>query len=124
MVRHRALVVDDIAISRTAAALMLQAMGYEVDEAASGEAALLLFEPAKYAVIIMDYNMPKMNGFECTAKIRMMESESGRRTPIICMSTDNERDMKERCLAAGLDDFLNKDCSMGEMTATVLHWVS
>jgi CheY-like chemotaxis protein len=102
---------------------MLKSMGYDVDQAASGAAAIKRFESTKYAAIIMDYNMPEMNGFECAAKIREIESQSGRETPIICMSSDNDSGMKERCLAAGLNDYLDKDCSMAELTATLLHWV-
>jgi CheY-like chemotaxis protein len=111
--------VDDTPIVRAAVALMLQTAGYEVDEAADGFKALSIFKPGLYAAIVMDYNMPKMNGFECAAKIRELESETDSRTPIICMSTANEPDMKEKCLKAGLDDFLDKECSPAELAAVL-----
>lgn len=123
MGEKKILVVDDTPIQRAALALMLYSAGFKVDEAANGQMALDMFKPGLYAAIIMDYNMPNMNGFECTQKIRELESESGSRIPIICMSTANDAGMKERCLAAGLDDFLDKDCSVGELTAALLHWV-
>jgi len=115
MERPKALVVDDAPIARMAATLTLQLMGYEVDEAASPATALDMFHPAKYALIIMDYQMPQMNGFQCTAKIRELETGAGSRTPILCMSMENEPNMKELCRAAGLDEFLNKECSTEEM---------
>ncbi|HIA51716.1 MAG TPA: response regulator [Candidatus Melainabacteria bacterium] len=123
MVNRRILVVDDLPLVSQGTALMLESIGYEVDQAANGPRAIELFKAAQYAAIIMDYNMPGMNGFECTANIRELEKSTGRRTPIICMSAAKETDMKERCLAADLDDFLDKDCSLAEMTATLLHWV-
>lgn len=123
MVSARILVVDDTPISCQATALMLESIGYEVDLAASGAQAIDLFKTAEYAAILMDFHMPNMNGFECAAKIREIERESGSRIPIICMSAANDADMKEQCLSAGLDDFLSKDCTPGELTATLLHWV-
>jgi CheY-like chemotaxis protein len=123
MVSHKILVIDDIPIVSQATALMLKSIGYEVDQAVSGAAAIELFKTTEYAAIITDFNMPKMNGFECTAKIRELEKSTGSRIPIICMSTGNDAGMKERCLAADLDDYLDKDCSLAELTATLLHWV-
>jgi CheY-like chemotaxis protein len=52
-----------------------------------------------------------------------LENGTGSRIPIICMSSENEPGMKERCLAANLDDFLDKECSVAALTATLLHWV-
>jgi len=119
----RILVVDDMPIVSQGTALMLESVGYEVDQAESGAEAIELFKSTKYAAIIMDFNMPLMNGFECTAQIRRLET-TDQRVPIICMSsTGREADMKEQCLAAGLDDFLDKDCTLAELTATLLHWV-
>lgn len=123
MVSKRILVVDDVAIVSQATALMLESLGYSVDQAASGAEAIEQFKTAEYAAIIMDFNMPNMNGFECAAKIRELENGSGSRVPIICMSAAKDGSMKEQCLAAGLDDFLEKDCSVGELMATLLHWV-
>lgn len=120
---RRILVVDDTPIARAAVALMLEMAGYKVDQASNGKTALTMFKPGQYAAIIMDYHMPNMNGFECAQKIREIESESGSRIPIICMSTANDAGMKERCIEAGLDDFLDKDCGIGELTAALLHWV-
>lgn len=121
--RPRILVVDDLLIVSQGIAFLLESIGYEVDQAASGAAAIDLFKTTQYAAIITDFNMPEMNGFECAARIRQLEKSTGERIPIICMSAGNESGMKERCLAADLDDFLDKDCSVAELTATLLHWV-
>jgi CheY-like chemotaxis protein len=119
MAKSKILVVDDTPISRAALALMLECAGYEVEEAPNGPSALSKFKPGLYAAIIMDFNMPSMNGFECTAKIRALETESGTHIPIICMSTENKPGMKDRCLLAGLDDFLDKACHSDELIATL-----
>lgn len=111
----RILVVDDMPIVSQGTALLLESMGYEVDQAASGAAALELFAAVSYVAIIMDYNMPKMNGLECAREIRKLEIQKGSRIPIICMSTANEQDMEERCLEAGLDSFLDKDCNANRL---------
>ena len=123
MVGKKILIVDDMPIVSHGTALMLESIGYDADQAASGAAAIELFKSTEYAAIIMDFNMPGMNGFECTAKIRELENGTGSRIPIICMSSENEPGMKERCLAANLDDFLDKECSVAALTATLLHWV-
>ena len=68
MASKRILVVDDMAIISQGTALMLESFGYSADQAASGAEAIERFKTTEYAAIIMDFNMPEMNGFECTAK--------------------------------------------------------
>ncbi len=116
MDKRKILIVDDHAIIRQGAALTLETLGFKVDQAASGDHAVQLFEPGQYAAILMDYQMPGMNGFECTAQIRQIESQSGApRVPIICISAFAKEDMKTVCLEAGLDDYIPKDWSTDEL---------
>lgn len=118
------LVVDDMPIVRSGTTLLLESLGYEVDEAASGVEAIELYKTGHYAAIIMDYNMPEMNGFECTAIIREHEKKSGHRIPIICMSASNDDDeMKAACMTANLNDYLNKDCSPAELKNILSKWI-
>lgn len=111
-------------IVRSGTTLLLESLGYKVDEAASGVEAIELYKTGHYAAIIMDYNMPEMNGFECTAVIRELEKDAKIRIPIICMSASNDdEEINAACLAANLDDYLNKDCSGVEVQDILSKWL-
>ena len=87
--RKKILIVDDAPIVRIGTAMSLTKMGFEVDQAQSGLEALDLVKHIRYAVIMMDYQMPEMNGTECARLIRSYESEAGTRTPILCLTSDD-----------------------------------
>lgn len=118
------LVVDDQSITRTGTALLLTFLGFETEEAGNGFTALEKLKDASYAAIIMDYAMPEMNGPECAVKIRELEKTTGRRTPIIGMSASREHQIRENCLKAGMDDFLDKDCTRVELEEVLLKWLT
>lgn len=117
------LVVDDTVITRQGTALAIQCLGFETDEAEDGPVALAKVKTTEYAAIIMDYNMPLMNGLECTAKIRELETGTGSRTPIIGMTASEEQDIRQKCIDAGMDDFIEKSCSNTELRETLAKWV-
>lgn len=119
---RRILVVDDMPVPRMGTALVIHLRGFEVDQAESGAQAIEMFKANQYAAIIMDYNMPIMNGLQCAGKIRAMEKGTGSRIPIICMSASNEKDIEQTCKNAGLDDFLSKDCSSEVLGNMILKW--
>lgn len=119
---QRILVVDDMSIPRIGTALMLDSWGFEVDQAESGAQAIEMVKATQYAAIIMDYNMPEMNGLQCASKIRDIEKSTGRHIPIICMSASDEKGLEQACKAAGLDDFLSKDCSTNALGDMILKW--
>lgn len=106
--KPRILVVDDNAFARQGSTLALGTLVFEIDQASSGAEALIKIQTTRYAVIILDYHMPNMNGFECTVKIREFENSKGYRTPIVCMSASQDAEMHKACIEAGLDDFLPK----------------
>lgn len=116
------LIVDDLDISRQGTALTVESIGFDTDEASSGFEALEKVKARLYAAVLMDYNMPEMNGIECTAKIREMETATGRRTPVIAMSASEESDLREKCLLGGMDDFISKTCSTGELLLVLEKW--
>lgn len=89
----RILVVDDTPVTRQGTALIVTCFGYEVGEAGDGEAALLRLSTGDYGAVLMDYNMPRMNGLECTAKIRELEKGTGKRIPIIGISASQESEV-------------------------------
>ena len=103
----RVLVVEDDAINQLYLAGFLRSMGWDVDTAYNGLTALDFFEPGKYDLILMDGQMPRMDGFEATRKIREMEGK-GRRTPIIAISGYAIPGDKDRFLEAGMDEYLSK----------------
>lgn len=117
------LVVDDAHITRQGTVLVVSGLGFETDEAADGFEALDKFKSSTYAAILMDYNMPKMDGFECTAKIRDLEKGTDRRIPIIGMTASTDRDIREACLKAGMDDYVEKSCTNAELEEMLLKWV-
>lgn len=105
----RILVVEDYEPNLLVAGTFLEQFGYQWDEARSGGEALEKFKQGGYTCILMDVQMPGMDGCEATIKIRMLETESGwKRTPIIGMTAHALQGDRERCIEAGMDDYLAK----------------
>jgi len=102
------LVVDDTVINQRLASGLLLKRGHTVEIAASGKAALEALERTKFDLVLMDVQMPEMDGFEATAAIREQERETGRRTRIVAMTAHAMSGDRERCLAAGMDGYLSK----------------
>jgi len=103
------LLVEDNAINQQVAVAILHKQGYKVDIAGDGLQALSLFQSNQYHLILMDCQMPVMDGFEATRKMRKMEHEQGlARTPIIALTANVLDAGREACLSSGMDDFLVK----------------
>jgi CheY-like chemotaxis protein len=118
------LVVDDTSIMRQATAMTLRhSLGCEVDEAVDGFAAIDKIKSGTYAAVLMDCEMPRMDGLECTAQIRELEKLACRRIPIIGMSASTARDIRESCLNAGMDDYLDKSFSPEELRKVLAKWL-
>lgn len=105
--RAKLLVVEDNPINQRVIGLYLEKMGYAFETVANGKEALRAIEKIHYDMILMDCQMPEMDGFEATAKIRETESPK-RRNVIIAMTANALQGDKEKCLAAGMDDYLSK----------------
>lgn len=117
------LVVDDTNISRAGTVITVQKLlGFEVDEADDGTTALAKVKTNNYAAILMDCDMPTMNGLQCTALIRELEKDTGTRTPIIAFTASTEIQIREKCLKAGMDDYLEKSCSNAELSEMLVKW--
>ena len=119
---QKILIVDDTPIVLEGTALAVESLGFEVEKAANGTAAIELFKASVYAAIIMDCNMPLMDGFDCTKQIRLLESKTESHVPIIGYSSSSDNDIREKCLAAGMDAFISKDCSQNTLSKTVCEW--
>jgi len=102
------LVVEDDPGNSHLAVKMLEAIGYRTETAFNGQEALDAFAQGKFSAILMDMQMPVMNGLAATKKIREIEAHSGGHVPIIALTANVMPGDSDRCLAAGMDDFLSK----------------
>ncbi|MFA6107581.1 MAG: response regulator [Candidatus Latescibacterota bacterium] len=105
---QRVLLVDDDWMGQTVAAAILAEMGYEVATASSGAEAVRRWEQGDDDLILMDVQMPEMDGREATKLIRAAEAGSGRHVPIIALTADTAEADRQACLVAGMDDYLAK----------------
>jgi len=114
----RVLVAEDNEVNQKVAVRILEKLGCRVDVADNGAEAVAACERTSYAAVFMDGQMPVLDGFEATARIR--EQEKGRaRTPIIAMTASAMQGDRERCLAAGMDDYVSKPVSPEAMEAVL-----
>jgi len=116
------LLVEDDRVSALLASRMLASLGYRSECAGDGLEAVNIFSPGKYAAILMDMQMPVMDGIEATRGIRRMESGSGVRVPIIALTANVMPGDRELCLAAGMDDFLSKPFKKAEISAKLIRY--
>jgi CheY-like chemotaxis protein len=83
-------------------------VGYRCDVVENGAQALAALETEAYDLVLMDCQMPEMDGFEATRRIRARETERGGHVPIVAMTANAMKGDRERCLAVGMDDYLSK----------------
>jgi CheY-like chemotaxis protein/HPt (histidine-containing phosphotransfer) domain-containing protein len=119
----RLLLVEDNVINQKVALAMLSGVGCQVDIASNGAAAVEAVATHAYDVILMDCQMPEMNGYEATATIRAMEG-AGERTPIIAMTAGARPEDRQECLAAGMDGYLAKPVSKPVLLAQVARFLN
>ncbi len=104
----RVLVVDDNAVNQRLASILLEGRGHGVVLAGNGREALARLSADRFDVVLMDVQMPEMDGFEATAAIRAQESKTGDRVPIVGVTAHAIKGDRERCLAAGMDGYVSK----------------
>ena len=119
---RRVLVADDDALNREVAKCLLEAIGFGVDTANDGEAAVSSAAAHSYALILMDMQMPKVDGLEATRRIRMNPNCAA--LPILAMTANTFNEDKERCLAAGMSDFVSKPFTPDSLFALLLKWLA
>src|SRR5262249_23530476 len=102
------LVVEDNLVNQKVARRYLERMGLTVTIAADGAEGVQVFASARFDAILMDVQMPILDGYAATERIRALERDLGRHTPIIALTADAMSGQTEKCLLAGMDDFLSK----------------
>jgi two-component system sensor histidine kinase/response regulator len=116
---RRVLLAEDNPVNQTLALRLLEKRGFEVQVAATGRAALERVGREKFDVVLMDVQMPEMDGFEATAAIREIEKTTGDHLPIIAMTAHAMKGDRERCLAAGMDGYVAKPVHSSELFAQI-----
>ncbi|MCK6413440.1 MAG: response regulator [Azonexus sp.] len=119
---NRILLVEDEPIIREVTRSLLEESGLEVDEAENGVQAVTLIKTKKYDLVLMDLQMPTLDGIEATRCIRKLSSTQD--IPIIAMTANAFDEDRERCLAAGMNDFLKKPINPDRFNSKLLHWLS
>jgi len=119
-----ALVVDDHPVNRKLLKQQLIQLGLHTEDAASGIAALSLWQAGHFDIVITDCHMPEMDGYELTRSIREIEQRDGRqRSPIIAWTANVLAEEERRCHAAGMDDVLTKPTDLAELKSVLLKWL-
>lgn len=116
------LVAEDNAINQKLTLEILNILGCKVTVVSNGKEALDQLEKSSFDLILMDCQMPQMDGYQATGIIRERESESTARIPIIALTANARKEDKEKCLAAGMDDYLSKPFKMEELRDIVKKW--
>jgi PAS domain S-box-containing protein len=120
----RILVVEDHPVNQKVLSHQLQAMGLDFTLAANGIEAIEKFSSNRYALVLMDWQMPEMDGLEATRRIRELETGSGARpTPIIALTANASSGFRETCLAAGANDYLSKPYGESMLAAMLSQWL-
>jgi hypothetical protein len=119
---NRILVVDDNIISQRLVVRLLEQRGFEVDVAENGQEALARTEQTVYDLVLMDCQMPVLDGFDATAEIRRRETAL-RRVPIIAMTAELSDEDKQRCRAVGMDDHLPKPVMAATLWRLIDKWM-
>jgi len=119
----RILVVDDNAANQKVGLRMIERLGYRGDVAATGADAVSMLGRGHYDAVLMDCQMPEMDGYEASRQIRHNE-RGGRRVPIIAMTADIVAGERDRCLAAGMDDHISKPVKLHVVAAVLERWLA
>ena len=115
----RVLVVEDNPVNMSLVLHLLGRVGVHADTAGNGVAALAAVRAADYHLVLMDVQMPEMDGLEATRRIRAQERETGRHLPIVALTAHSMKGDRERFVAAGMDDYLSKPLNAAQLYEVV-----
>jgi len=117
----RVLIAEDNPVNQEIAGAMLHALGCESIVVADGAAALRELAKESYDAVLMDCQMPRMDGLEATRLLRAKEQSGTERLPVIALTADALPEDRERCLAAGMDDYIAKPMTMAQLRQTLVN---
>lgn len=123
---RRILLVDDSSLNRLIGTSLINRLGCQVDTAEHGQAALTAVARASYDIVLMDCEMPEMDGYEATTAIRSLEARQGgtQHLPIIAVTANTDAWSRHRCLAVGMDDVMPKPYRNEQLIHTLLRWLT
>ncbi len=121
--RPRVLLAEDNVVNRRVAIRMIERLGCTVDVAIDGRSALTAAAQNDYALILMDCHMPDLDGLEATRELRRIEAGTQRHVPIVALTANAMGGDRQRCIAAGMDDYLSKPIEMAELERTIVRWI-
>jgi two-component system, sensor histidine kinase and response regulator len=121
--RARILVAEDNPVNQRVASHMLKKLGYRCDIASNGKEAVEMFEQLPYDLVLMDCQMPEMDGYTAAQCIRQREETRGGHTPVIAMTANAMREDRARCLDAGMDGFIPKPIALEELETAMECWI-
>lgn len=116
------LIVDDISTNRVLLKIMCEKLGYSCDVAGNGKDAMELFKNNKYDLIFLDCQMPIMDGYDVSREMRKIETSEST-TPIIAITAYVFSENKEKCIAAGMNDFIGKPLKKHELQTVIERWL-
>lgn len=117
------LVVEDNPINQKVVLMMLKELGYAAHAVGNGKEALQAVTRTHYGLVLMDCQMPEMNGFEATAAIRKLDALTGRHTPIVALTAHAMSQDREECLSSGMDDYLSKPVTAKRLGDVLSRWL-
>jgi len=118
----RVLVVEDNAVNQKVAVLMLKKLGFNADVAGNGREGAEMLRTLPYDIVLMDCQMPEMNGYEATAEIRSHQDPNAC-IPIIAMTANASVECRELCLASGMNDFITKPVNLEDLADALGRWL-
>ncbi len=119
---QRILIAEDDPVNQMIAVEQLATGGFQADAVNNGVEALEALDRRRYDLILMDCQMPELDGYETTRRIRQAET-AGERTPVIAVTAHALKGERERCLAVGMDDFIAKPFAQEELLSTITRWL-
>ena len=117
------LIAEDNLINQKVIERMVQKLGFPVDLVANGREVIEALSRLSYALVFMDCQMPEVDGFEACREIRKRES-GGTRVPIIAITANAMKGDRERCLEAGMDDYVSKPFKQDDLRAVLERWLA